>query len=164
MIILLGSDSLQKIGILQGYLEDVLEGDFGIVPLRVASGISQQPLSKEETREGAINRAYRAAEQFGEHYHYSFGLEAGLESIGGLYHFICVTAIVYPDGSLGIGESSPVPLPGDASERVMSGEYLGTIIRDYRDLSAGAEERAVVEDLINRRKGFIQAISKAWSR
>lgn len=163
MIILLGSDSAQKIGILQGVLEDILEWDFGIIPLRVSSGISQQPLSREETREGAINRARRAAEGFGETYHHSFGLEAGLESIDGLYHFISVAAIAHPDGSLKVGESDPMPLPGDASERVACGEYLGSIIRGYRELpSLSAEEKEAVEDLINRRRGFVQAVRRAW--
>ncbi len=164
MIILLGSESEQKIGILQETLEGLTDADFRIVPLAVPSGIAEQPLELETTRRGALGRATRAAEAFGRPYDFSFGLEAGLEMAGGLYHFVSVAAILRPAGEPSVGTSGLIPLPGDTSERVLGGEYLSDIIREYRgqaDLSPAEIE--AVEGLINRRKGFAEAIRKAWN-
>lgn len=163
MIILLGSDSPQKTGILQESMEELLEGDFAILPLRVASGIEEQPLDAETTRRGAVQRAAHAVEDYGEIYHLAFGLEAGLELIDGLYHFMAVAAILRPDGNLSTGTSQLVPLPRELSECVLRGEYLSSIIRAYRDRpDLGPGELEMAEDLVNRRRFFAEAIRKAW--
>ncbi len=164
MIILLGSESGQKIAILRDALEYLSGPDFRLVPLAVSSGISEQPLDMETTARGAENRATRAAEKFGQPYDFSLGLEAGLEMKDGLYHFVSVAALLRPDGNLSIGVSGLIPLPGDTGERVLRGEYLSGIIREYRDREGlSPAEIEAVEDLINRRRGFTEAIRKAWN-
>jgi non-canonical (house-cleaning) NTP pyrophosphatase len=163
MIILLGSESTQKIGILKDALKELTAANFQIMPLAVPSGIVDQPLECGVTQRGAINRATRAAEAFGQPYDFSFGLEAGLEMVDGLYHFVSVVAILRPDGQLSVGISGLIPLPGDTSDRVLGGENLSDIIREYRGReSLSPAEIEAVEDLINRRKGFIEAIGRAW--
>lgn len=163
MIILLGSESTQKIGILRDAVRDLTGSDFQIMPFAVPSDIPDQPLKCETTRRGAINRAARAAEVFGQPYDLSLGLEAGLEMVDGLYHFVSVAAMLRPDGGLSVGISGLIPLPGNTSERVLGGEYLSDIIRDYRGRAGlSPAEIEAVEDLINRRRGFTEAIRKAW--
>ena len=48
-----------------------------------ASGVSDQPMGRSETRQGAINRARRAAEMFAEEHgaqpDFAVGLEGGVE-------------------------------------------------------------------------------------
>jgi len=164
MIILLGSESGQKAAILRDALETLLTEDFKIVPCRVDSGIAEQPLDKMTTRQGAINRAVHAAEMFGSAYDFSFGLEAGLEAVDGFYYFVSLAAVLRSDGSLSVGESGLIPLPRMVSERVFEGEYLGGIIREYRNQpELSGEEKEAVENLINRRKGLTEAILDAWS-
>jgi non-canonical (house-cleaning) NTP pyrophosphatase len=163
MIILLGSESAQKIGILRDALEVLSGPDFEIMPFAVPSGISEQPLDLETTRRGALNRAARAAEAFGRPYDFSFGLEAGLEMVEGLYYFVSVAALLRSDGRMSVGVSTLIPLPGDTSERVLRGEHLSDIIWQYRDRTGlSSKEVEAVEDLISRRKGFTEAINKAW--
>lgn len=164
MIILLGSESGQKMEILRGALENLLEENFEIVSRRVESGIVEQPLSVAVTRCGAINRATRAAQTYDGVFDFSFGLEAGLELVDGFYHFVAVAAILQSDGVWSIGTSGLMSLPEAASERVMAGEYLGSIIREYRDREGLSEaEKEKVEHLINRRKLFTEAIVNVWS-
>lgn len=164
MIILLGSESGQKMEILRGALENLLEENFEIVSRRVESGIVEQPLSVAVTRCGAINRATRAAQTYDGVFDFSFGLEAGLELVDGLYHFVAVATILQSDGVWSIGTSELMTLPEAASERVMAGEYLGSIIREYRDREGLSEaEKEKVEHLINRRKLFTEAIVNVWS-
>lgn len=163
MIILLGSESGLKIEILRGALKNLFEEDFETIPCRVESGIAEQPLSVAVTRRGAISRAKRAAQTYDGVFDFSFGLEAGLELVDGLYHFVAVAAILQSDGGQSIGTSGLMPLPVAASERVMAGEYLGSIIREYRDQGGLSEmEKETALHLINRRKFFIEAIANAW--
>ncbi|MDD3007160.1 MAG: DUF84 family protein [Candidatus Pacebacteria bacterium] len=163
MIVLLGSESGQKMEILRGSLENLLTENFEIIPCPVDSGIAEQPLSAAITRQGAINRAMRATKACDGAYDFSFGLEAGLELVDGLYHFVCVAAILRSDDICSVGISGLTPLPKAASERVMAGEYLSGIIREYRDWEGlNDAEKEAVEDMINRRRGFAEAISNAW--
>ena len=164
MIILLGSKSGQKEAILRSTLEALLGTGFELVSLPAASGITEQPLDTETTVRGSINRACGAAKIFALEYDFSFGLEAGLEMVEGVYHFICVVTILNRDGRQSVGRSGSVPLPQDASERVLAGGYLGDMIREYRDKpELSDDERIAVEDLIDRKRFFTEAILDAWA-
>jgi len=163
MIVLLGSESGQKMEILRGSLENLLTENFEIIPCPVDSGIAEQPLLAAITRQGAINRAMRAAEACDGAYDFSFGLEAGLELVDGLYSFVCVSAILRPGDVCSVGTSGLMPLPQMVSERVRAGEYLSGIIREYRNQEElNDAQKEAVEDFINRRRGFMEAISNAW--
>jgi len=164
MVILLGSESKQKINILRETLESLVLRDFEIMPIKVSSGITEQPLDLETTVRGSINRAQGAAQAYGDDFDFSFGMEAGLEMRGGIYDFVCSVAITIPNGSMSFGQGGHIPLPKEVSDRVLSGAYLGSIIREYCNKSdLDIEERNAVEDLINRRKVFTSAIINACS-
>ena len=164
MLILLGSKSGQKESILRSALESFSGADFELVSLLADSGIAEQPLDTETTVRGSINRACSAAKIFAGEYDFSFGLEAGLEMVEGVYHFICVVTILNRDGQQSVGRSGSVPLPRDISERVLAGGYLSDMIREYRDKpELSADEKTAVEDLINRKRFFTEAILDAWA-
>lgn len=163
-MILLGSKSGQKEAILHSALETLLGEGFELVSLSAASGITEQPLDAETTMRGSINRAYGAVEIFDGDYDFSFGLEAGLEMVEGIYHLICVATILDRDGKCAVGHSGLVPLPQDTSERVSAGGYLGDMIREYRDKpELSNDERVAVENLIDRKSSFNEAILDAWA-
>ena len=113
MKFVLGSGSEEKLEILRKSLEGRL-ALVDIVGVAVASGVSDQPLSVEESTEGAVNRAKAALEKVPEA-EVGVGMEGGLESIGGIYNLVCVVA--FWDGErLVTGQSGHLPLPKSVSE------------------------------------------------
>lgn len=165
MIILLGSGSGHKMEILRGVLEILLETDFEVVVCRADSGITEQPLDLETTMQGAENRARSAVVDYGKAYDFSFGLEAGLVMIGGVYNFVCAVAFIDKDGDVRIGKSDSKPLPEEVSERVIAGEHFGGAIRSYREKeNLSVQEKSDALEFVERKKGFTEAILVAWGK
>lgn len=163
MMILLGSESAQKLEILKSSLKNLTDGEPEIFPYKVDSGISKQPLDKETTIRGSVNRARNAALEHGKIFDLSFGMEGGLVMAGGIYNLVCVAAIMDGSGKIAIGKSAPISLPKEMSDRVLAGENFSEVIREYDNRSGlGDEEKALVSDLIGRRKSFSEAIEDAW--
>ena len=59
-----GGTSEQKIGYLKEVLEE-LNIKAEIIPVKVESGITEQPMTSEETKTGSLNRAINALEKSG---------------------------------------------------------------------------------------------------
>ena len=165
MIILSGSASEQKTDILETALKKILGRGFDVLPLKVESGIVEQPLDPETTVQGSINRARNAVCAFVGEYDFSVGMEAGLVMIDGVYHLVCVATIFDRAGNFATGQSAPLRLPEVVSERVAAGKKFGEVIRGYRSReNLTAKEQMLAESLIGRRAGFTQAIASAWER
>src|SRR5690606_31996898 len=123
-----------------------------------SSGISEQPLSIEETTQGAINRA-KAALQQKPKASLAIGMEGGLEDIGGIYNLVCVVA--FWDGEkLTIGESGHLPLPHSVSNKIKQGGEFGQLIREYQKTAPPEEEERIAQ-LISRELSFTSAINHA---
>jgi inosine/xanthosine triphosphatase len=100
--------------------------------ISVSSGVSDQPLSDEETRRGAGNRV-RNAQHLTPDAAYWVGLEGGVEVIGDRLTAFAWMAVLNPAGLLGEARTVTLPLPprikalvdqgielGDANDRVFS--------------------------------------------
>jgi non-canonical (house-cleaning) NTP pyrophosphatase len=75
-------------------------------PVRVESGVSDQPMDLEETRQGAINRAQNALSSV-PGADLGVGLESGVMTVGGEMYDVCLTAIVSKKGYFLDGENEP---------------------------------------------------------
>jgi inosine/xanthosine triphosphatase len=96
-----------------------------IVTVTVDSGVADQPVSDEETRRGALNRARNArARRVGADYW--VGLEGGVETIDGELLAFAWMAVLDATGHRGMARSPTLPLPPDVRMRVARGEELGT--------------------------------------
>ena len=108
--------------------EDVID----LLPVSVESGVSDQPLSDEETRHGANNRAHNAREQHVEA-DFWIGLEGGIETIDGQLMTFAWMVVLGPGPQIGSARTVTLPLPpavkmlvdnglelGDANDRVFS--------------------------------------------
>lgn len=62
------------------------------LPVRVESGVSDQPMTLEETRQGAVTRAQNALNSVPEA-DLGLGMESGVMVVGGELYDVCVTAI-----------------------------------------------------------------------
>ncbi len=157
MNIALGSTSLYKKEILQKALKGKL-AYWDIESVEARSGVSDQPLSIEETITGATNRAKTALNQQ-PNAGLAVGMEGGLELIGGIYNLVC--AVAFWDGErLIIGQSGHLPLPRAVSDKIKQGGKLGQLIRQYQK-TAPPEEGERLKQLISRELSFTSAINDA---
>jgi len=101
-------------------------------PASVDSGVADQPLSDEETRHGARNRARNAGEMY-PGANYWVGLEGGIETIDNQLMAFAWMAVLGPDQRIGEARTVTLPLPlavktlvdqglelGDANDKVFS--------------------------------------------
>lgn len=95
-----------------------------MVSADVASGVSDQPTSDEETRVGARNRAMAASDALPEA-DYWVGLEGGVEVVDEQLMAFAWMAIKGSNGKIGEARSATLPLPPAVKELVDSGMELG---------------------------------------
>lgn len=94
------------------------------LPVSVESGVSDQPLSDRETRQGANNRAAMAFELH-PHADFCVGLEGGIEAIDERLITFAWMAIHGRDGKRGEARTVSLPLPPAIKELVDQGIELG---------------------------------------
>lgn len=100
----------------------------------VASGVSEQPMSNEETRQGAINRA-KAALSSVEGAEWGFGLEGGVYELDGQMYCCNWGAMALCTGEVFSCAGASFMLPEVVASRVRSGEELGPVMDDYTKIS-----------------------------
>jgi len=96
MKIAIGTPSEDK----KRFLEKALDkkfSDFCVIPVKVDSKVSEQPLSQEETIKGATNRAKGSYERIKDA-DLAFGMEGGMHNINGHYYYF--TAVCLYDGKI----------------------------------------------------------------
>ncbi len=126
MKIVIGTKNPAKIKAVQSvFVDDQPE----YMTINVASGVSGQPFSDEETMTGALNRALAALEQ-GEG-DIGIGLEGGVhQHEHGL--FLCNWGALAVKGEQPLlAGGARIPLPTEIAERLKAGEELGPVMDDY---------------------------------
>lgn len=141
----------------------------GVEPacLFVSSGVSDQPLSEEETIQGAINRAKAALAQLPD-CHIGLGLEGGLmydERYTSQWYLISICA-AWNGESLYIGKGLSFPIPLQAAERIVrEGIELRTVIDEWGNTTGshqkGGAYALLTDGRINRADVFEQAVTAA---
>lgn len=130
MKIVIGSESEQKIGYLKEVLKEMrIKAE--VIPCKVESGISDQPLNEEETKTGSLNRAKRA---FAKNLNADFamGIEVGYHrNKNGRYEIFCCVSIVGKDNFSLSCNSNKFLLPKFHHEKLVKNEYLGDHTREY---------------------------------
>jgi inosine/xanthosine triphosphatase len=94
------------------------------VPVNVNSGVSDQPLSDRETRQGANNRAANAF-KLQPDADFCVGLEGGIEAIDDQLITFAWMAIHGQDGKHGEARTVSLPLPPAVKKLVDAGMELG---------------------------------------
>lgn len=97
-----------------------------IIGLDVPSGVSPQPMSDEETIQGAINRAQASLES--GPFDYGIGLEGGLAKTA-YGTFLCNWgAVINREGVVGIAGGLRIMLPDEVVAEIEKGFELGDVI------------------------------------
>lgn len=107
--------------------------------VEIASGVGEQPMSEEETRRGAINRA-RGARQLGD---MGVGIEGGVCLIGGKLFECAWAAVVDERHKVGLGGGLYFELPESIAKRIRQGEELGPIMQELMRYDIKRSEGAV---------------------
>ncbi len=157
MKIALGTTSKGKKRFLEKALSKKYK-EFVIVPVKVESGVSEQPLSQSETIKGATNRAVRSFGNVKDAF-LSFGLEGGMHEVNSHYYYF--TAVCLYDGEeTYYGLSDSIPLPKEVSDLVKKGGYVGYTIREY--LKRYPDDKSfykLIKPIIDRDHFFKKAIA-----
>ena len=95
-----------------------------IIPVSVASGVSDQPTSDDETFQGAQNRAQnaQARQPDGDFW---IGLEGGIETLGDQLMAFAWMAALGPDDKISMARTVTLPLPPAVSALIDEGLELG---------------------------------------
>ena len=95
-----------------------------LVSVDVESGVSEQPVTDAETRDGAINRARNASRQNPDAEFY-VGIEGGVETIEGQLFAFAWMAIKSAQQHMSIGRTTTLPLPPQVMSLMQQGLELG---------------------------------------
>lgn len=125
MRIAVGSKNPTKVEAVRRILVQAF-GDVQVVGVNVSSGVPEQPLGEQETRQGALNRA-RAALQ-AEQADLGLGLEGGVVFTAQGAFTMGWVAIVDGAGRVGLSQSPWLPLPPAVAEAIGAGQELGPVM------------------------------------
>ena len=109
-------------------IEAVIEvfKNFEVVPMEGESGVSRQPLSEEETINGAKNRAKSLPAG------YRLGLEAGVTKINGICFLINFGVLIDPEDNEYFAGGTYLPLPDFVSDRLYNSDVeLKEVMEEY---------------------------------
>jgi inosine/xanthosine triphosphatase len=121
--VLVASQNPVKIEAVGEALSAVLNQELQLEGVSVESGVSDQPMSDEETLRGASNRVNRAQDRY-PGYDFYVGLEGGVEeSPWGLMAFAWI--VIRSDGTTGQARTAGFFLPPRVAKLVHEGYELG---------------------------------------
>lgn len=155
MKIAVGTTSDQKIGYLREVLDD-LQIVAELLPIDAPSGVSDQPISSDETKAGSINRAKGAIAK-AESADFSIGIEVGYHlDDNGDYEMFCWASISDNDGKITSAQSHKMLLPEFHQNILKTNQYLGDHVERF--LSENTDEASQeIGNIICFRKPFIEA-------
>ena len=124
--------------------------------ISVPSGVSEQPFSDAETRQGAINRAVNAMEGTGADL--SFGLEGGVYELDGAMYCCNWGAVAVKEGPVISSSGASFALPEEIAEQLRAGKELGPVMDEFtrtKDIRQHAGAIGIFTDgLVDRKVMF----------
>ncbi|WP_338651747.1 DUF84 family protein [Lysinibacillus sp. Y5S-8] len=138
------------------YFEDAI-----FTHVKAASEVSDQPISNEETRLGAINRAKNAMNTTGAQF--AFGLEGGVTEIDDEMYVCNWGALTVSDGTIFTAAGAQIILPKEIAQEIRGGGELGPIMEQYtkrRDIRQGTGAVGIfTQGLVSRQIMFEHIVS-----
>lgn len=159
MIINIGTMNKAKIAAVETVVNEYFE-NVQFTYINAPSHVSEQPMTDEETRQGAINRALAARGTTLAQM--SFGLEGGVKEMDGQM-FVCNWgALIGSDGQIYTAAGASIPLPDQIAHKIRNGAELGPIMNDFtRQQDVRQKEGAIgifTNGLINRTDMFAHIV------
>lgn len=160
--VVVGSNNPVKLAAAQQAFGEMFpEEVFSFVAHTVGSGVSDQPVGIEETKQGATNRALACREMYPEA-DYWLGLEGGIEIIETKYYVSAWMCVTGKNGQVGYGRTGAFMVPLLITERIKQGEELGTACDNvFSQINSGYKGGAVsilTDGKITRADFYVPAI------
>ena len=147
---------------LNGFQQMLPKHNFEAKGQSVDSGVSDQPMSCEETLRGATNRATRLKQQVPES-DFVVGIEGGIEIIDGTYFANAWIVIIDVAGKIARGRSGSFALPPQVKQLVESGLELGLandkVFNELNSKQAGGAVGSLTGGIISRRLLYEHAMA-----
>lgn len=107
----------------QGFERMFPDIDFRFEGVSVPSGVADQPMTRAETLQGAVNRAQEAAETLPQA-DYSIGIEGGIDIVDGRLE-VFAWVVIQQDKQIGRAQTGVFYLPDEVAQLVRAGKELG---------------------------------------
>ncbi|WP_144510895.1 DUF84 family protein [Bacillus sp. FJAT-22090] len=141
MKILIGTNNRAKTKAIKA-IASIYYPEASFINKEVPSLVSDQPMSNEETRQGAINRAKQLMEQsdglFG------IGLEGGVQEIGGTMYICNWGALATSNGVVFTATGAGIPLPEEIAVQLREGAELGPVMDVYTSKNDIRQEEGAI--------------------
>ena len=145
----------------QAFLSQLPSSETRIVPVGVDSGVADQPMSDDETRQGARNRV-AAARQQAPGADYWVGLEGGLDVFDGDLMAFAWMVVAGPGGRVSETRSATLPLPPRVQTLVAGGLELGEandrVFATLNSKQAGGAYGLLTNGLMTRESIYTQTL------
>lgn len=128
LTIAIGSTNLTKIAAVRRAVRRVWPAAT-LLPVEVDSGVGEMPLSDEEGKRGALQRALRARQA--EDADLGIGMEGAVEQRPEALYLTNWIAVVDREGYQSIAQGGSLPLPDCIAREVLAGAELGPVIDHY---------------------------------
>lgn len=139
MIVFIGSQNPVKIDATREAFLD-LETQVEVTGVKVSSGVSEQPFSDEETKQGAINRAIKALQQGRSRLGkesidqvplLGVGVEGGVVDLGKEMWTTVWAAVITINGQIFTAAGGRFPVPDFIAEAIRQGEEMGPFVAKF---------------------------------
>lgn len=144
-----------------GFTRMFPDGNFTFAGHSVASGVPDQPLTDQETLQGALNRA-RGAQALEPTAAYWVGLEGGVHTVDGETQAFAWIVVLGRDGTMGRGRTGTFFLPQETTRLLRDGLELGDADNQLYDKTNSKHQTGTVGiltgDLITRRSYYAEAV------
>jgi len=127
MRVIVGSTNPVKINAVKEAFEKMFpDTSWEISGVKIDSGVSEQPMSDEESIRGATNRAKKSLHE--EKADFGVGLEGGIQKIGNEHIVSGWAVVISKNGDRGIGSSIGMRVPEKIIALIKNGQELGDAI------------------------------------
>lgn len=164
-IVIVASTNPVKINAVKAGFEKMFEGEnFEVIGIGVPSGVSDQPMTDEETYQGALNRLENAIKENGNADFWA-GIEGGLEDKNDELVSFAWVIIKAKDGKYGKSKTSTFFLPKRITELVKQGKELGhasdQVFGEHNSKQNQVTIGLLTNNLIDRTQFYIESVIEA---
>lgn len=169
MKIAIGTKNPLKTAATQQAFEQWFSGqEIECIGVSVPSGVAEQPMTAEESIQGAMNRAEAILREVPDAM-YGIGLEAGLEEVNGQWFVSGWVAITSQSGTTYVASSGRAPVLAEVMKLVLEKGYeLGAADDEIFQLANSKQVNGYIgiltNNIITRTDGFRDAIITALGR
>ncbi|OHX66078.1 inosine/xanthosine triphosphatase [Flammeovirga pacifica] len=147
---------------LEGMKKILPKINFEVIGVDVSSGVSDQPMSNNETWQGALNRAMNAKAEVVDA-DYWIGMEGGIDKDddGKMYAFAWM-CVIDQDGDIGKGMTGLFYLPPKVQQLVEEGIELGhandQVFNEHGSKQKGGAVGSLTFGALGRTEYYVQAL------